>query len=66
MLVDLVGGRMLVTREAEIQHELISAGFFNIGPRRFLGYRVHGHGRASDPLALALRPCWAPPVRDCS
>ncbi len=31
---------MLRTREAEIQHELISAGFFNVGPRRFLGYRV--------------------------
>ena len=31
---------MLRTREAEIQRELISAGFFNIGPRRFLGYRV--------------------------
>ena len=39
-LGDLVGGRMLRTREAEIQHELISAGFFNVGPRRFLGYRV--------------------------
>ena len=39
-LGDLVGGHMLRTREAEIQHELISAGFFNIGARRFLGYRV--------------------------
>ena len=31
---------MLRAREAEIQQELISAGFFNVGARRFLGYRV--------------------------
>ncbi len=41
---------MLRTREAEIQHELISAGFFNVGPRRFLGYRVLAAVAAPDRL----------------
>ena len=43
-LAAAIGGtlsRGLTTmREAEIQRRLISAGFFNIGARRFLGYRV--------------------------
>jgi tight adherence protein C len=37
---DLVAGRLLSVREDEIQRELIQAGFFNLAPRRFLGYRA--------------------------
>jgi tight adherence protein C len=37
---DLVARRLLNVRDDELQRELISAGFFNIGVRRFLGYRA--------------------------
>jgi tight adherence protein C len=39
-LGDLAGKRLVNVREAETQNELISAGFYNVGARRFLGYRV--------------------------
>jgi tight adherence protein C len=39
-LGDLVARRLLSVREAELQRELVAAGFFNVGPRRFVGYRV--------------------------
>ncbi|HUK44719.1 MAG TPA: type II secretion system F family protein [Gaiellaceae bacterium] len=39
-LGDLVAGSLLRVREDEIQRELIAAGYFNIGARRFLGYRA--------------------------
>jgi tight adherence protein C len=34
------GGRVRGLREDEIQRRLLSAGFFGIGARRFIGYRV--------------------------
>lgn len=37
---DLLVGKVLNVRESEIQLELISAGFFRVGVRRFLGYRL--------------------------
>jgi tight adherence protein C len=37
---DVVAGRLLSVKEDEIQRELISAGFYGIGARRFLGYRA--------------------------
>jgi tight adherence protein C len=39
-LGDFVAGRVLNVKEDEVQRGLISAGFYNIGARRFLGYRV--------------------------
>jgi tight adherence protein C len=39
-LGDVVSGRLLNVREEDIQRELIQAGFFRVGPKRFLGYRV--------------------------
>jgi tight adherence protein C len=39
-LGNFVAGRVLSIKEEEIQRELIAAGFFNIGARKFLGYRV--------------------------
>jgi tight adherence protein C len=35
-----VSGHLLRVKEDEVQRELIAAGYFNIGARRFLGYRV--------------------------
>jgi tight adherence protein C len=37
---EFVARRLVNFREEEIQRELISAGFYRIGPRRFLGYRA--------------------------
>jgi tight adherence protein C len=37
---DLVASKLLNVREDEIQRELISAGFYRVGARRFLGYRA--------------------------
>jgi tight adherence protein C len=37
---DLVARKLLSVKEDEMQRELISAGFYNIGARRFLGYRA--------------------------
>ncbi len=37
---DLVARRVVNFREEDVQRELIAAGFFKIGARRFLGYRV--------------------------
>ena len=37
---DLVARRVVNFREDDVQRELIAAGFFRIGARRFLGYRV--------------------------
>src|SRR4051794_27792215 len=39
-LGDFVARRLVNFREDEIQRELISAGFYRIGARRFLGYRA--------------------------
>jgi tight adherence protein C len=39
-LGDFVARRIINFREDEVQRELISAGFYRIGARRFLGYRV--------------------------
>jgi tight adherence protein C len=39
-LGDWVATRVLSIKEEEIQRELIAAGYFNIGARKFLGYRV--------------------------
>jgi tight adherence protein C len=39
-LGDWVATRVLSVKEEEIQRELIAAGYFNIGARKFLGYRV--------------------------
>jgi tight adherence protein C len=39
-LGEFVARRLVNFREEEIQRELISAGFYRIGPRRFLGYRA--------------------------
>jgi tight adherence protein C len=39
-LGEFVSRRLVNFREEEIQRELISAGFYRIGPRRFLGYRA--------------------------
>ncbi len=39
-LGDFVAQRILNVREDQIQKELVAAGFFRVGPRRFLGYRV--------------------------
>ena len=41
-LGDFVARRLVNFREEEIQHELISAGFYRVGARRFLGYRAIG------------------------
>ena len=49
---DLVARRLLNVREDEIQRELVSAGLFNVGPRRFLGYR------ALLAVALPLFSLW--------
>jgi tight adherence protein C len=37
---DLVAARFLSIREDELQRELVAAGIFNLGARRFLGYRA--------------------------
>lgn len=37
---DALASRLRSLRLDEIQHQLIQAGFFNVGARRFLGYRV--------------------------
>jgi tight adherence protein C len=37
---DALSRRLTTLREAEIQRRLIAAGYFNVGARRFLGYRV--------------------------
>jgi tight adherence protein C len=37
---DFVAQRRFNFREEEMQHELIAAGFYRIGTRRFLGYRA--------------------------
>ena len=37
---DLVTRRILKIREDELQRELVAAGLFNLGARRFIGYRV--------------------------
>jgi len=37
---DFVARRRFNFREEETQHELIAAGFYRIGARRFLGYRA--------------------------
>jgi tight adherence protein C len=37
---DLVSGRVLNVKEDEIQRELISAGFYRISARKFIGYRA--------------------------
>src|SRR5579871_1312060 len=37
---DLVARRLVGFHDDEVQRELISAGFYRIGARRFLGYRV--------------------------
>jgi tight adherence protein C len=39
-LGDFASRRVLSVRDEEIQRELIQAGFFRVGPRRFLGYRI--------------------------
>jgi len=39
-LGDFVAQKILNVREDQIQKELVAAGFFRVGPRRFLGYRV--------------------------
>jgi tight adherence protein C len=39
-LGDFVAQKILNVREDVIQKELVAAGFFRVGPRRFLGYRV--------------------------
>ena len=39
-LGDTLGRHMRNMREDELQRQLIGAGFYNVGPRRFLGYRV--------------------------
>ena len=39
-LGDFVARKLLSAKEDEIQRELVAAGYFNIGARRFLGYRV--------------------------
>jgi tight adherence protein C len=37
---DFLGSRLSGLREEEVQRRLIAAGYFRIGARRFLGYRV--------------------------
>jgi tight adherence protein C len=37
---DLVARRFIKLKELEVQRELVSAGFYNVSARRFLGYRV--------------------------
>jgi tight adherence protein C len=37
---DFLASRLSSLREEEVQRRLIAAGFFNIGTRRFIGYRV--------------------------
>jgi tight adherence protein C len=39
-LGEFVGSRLLNVREDEVQKELIAAGFYNVGARRFVGYRA--------------------------
>jgi tight adherence protein C len=39
-LGDFVAQKLLNVREDQIQRELVAAGFFRVGPRRFLGYRL--------------------------
>jgi tight adherence protein C len=39
-LGEFVSRKLLKVDEAELQRELVSAGFFGIGARRFLGYRL--------------------------
>jgi tight adherence protein C len=39
-LGDVVAKRISTFREEEVQRELVAAGFFRVGARRFLGYRV--------------------------
>src|SRR5579862_3856068 len=39
-LGDFVAKRISSFREEEVQRELVAAGFFRVGARRFLGYRV--------------------------
>jgi tight adherence protein C len=51
-LGNFVAGKLLSIKEDEVQRELISAGFFNIGARRFLGYRVLA------AIALPLLALW--------
>jgi tight adherence protein C len=51
-LGDLVARRVISFREDEVQRELISAGFFRVSARRFLGYR------ALLAIALPLFVVW--------
>jgi tight adherence protein C len=37
---DLVARNIIKLKELEVQRELVSAGYFNVSARRFLGYRV--------------------------
>jgi tight adherence protein C len=37
---DFVARRLVRLKEVEVQRELVSAGFFNVSARRFLGYRA--------------------------
>jgi tight adherence protein C len=37
---DLVARRIVRLKEVDVQRELVSAGFFNVSARRFLGYRA--------------------------
>jgi tight adherence protein C len=49
---ELVGSRILHIREEEVQRELISAGYYRISARKFIGYR------ALLAIALPLAAIW--------
>jgi tight adherence protein C len=52
MIGDYLAARFGSLREAEVQRRLVAAGYFNVGARRFLGYRV------LLTLALPLLAIW--------
>ena len=49
---DLVARKFVSFREEEIQRELVSAGFYRVGPRKYLGYR------ALLAIALPIAMIW--------
>jgi tight adherence protein C len=49
---DLVARKVVSFREEEVQRDLIAAGFYRVGPRRYLGYR------ALLALALPIVAIW--------
>jgi tight adherence protein C len=49
---ELVGSRILHVREDEVQRELISAGYYRISARKFIGYR------ALLAIALPIASVW--------